>query len=59
MKHETVMTFGDNEQYELVDTECAVCLCDLSLVQTIGELSLPLCAPCETAMEFCKYELEE
>ena len=59
MKHETVMTFGNDDQYELIDTECAVCLCEFSLVQTIGELSLPLCATCETAMKFCRYELGE
>ena len=53
------MTFGNDDQYELIDTECAVCLCEFSLVQTIGELSLPLCATCETAMEFCRYELGE
>ena len=51
MKHETLFTCGDNDQYELVDTKCLGCRCEFSFIDEPGASSLPICLLCEQAIK--------
>ncbi len=51
MKHETLFTFGDNDEYELVDTKCLGGRCEFSFVNQPGASSLPICLLCEQAIK--------
>ena len=46
MNNESLFTFGDNNQYEVIEARCVECRCDLMFIQAKGALSLPVCEAC-------------
>lgn len=46
MNNESLFTFGDNNQYEVIEARCVECRCELMFIQAKGALSLPVCKPC-------------
>ncbi len=59
MKHKTLFTFGDNDQYEVIDTKCLACRGDLWVIEEEdGVISLPICLVCEKAIQACERDLD-
>ena len=59
MKHEILFTFGDNDQYEVIDTKCLACRGDLWVIEgKDGGISLPICLVCEKAIQACERDLD-
>ena len=58
MKHEALFTFGDNEEYELIEATCVACRCDFMFIDKAEAISLPICLVCEEAMEACERDLD-
>ncbi len=46
MNNETLFTFGDNDQYEVIEARCVECHCELMFIQAKNALSLPVCEAC-------------
>jgi len=58
MKHEPLFTFGDNGQYELIETTCVACKGEMMYIEETDTLTMPLCLVCEQAMKDCKLDLD-
>jgi len=58
MKHETLFTFGDSHQYELIETTCVACNGGLMFINEPDTLTLPICLVCEQAMKACERDLD-
>ena len=46
MNNEPLFTFGENDQYEVIEARCVECSCELMFIQAKSELSLPVCEAC-------------
>lgn len=46
MNNQILFTFGDNDQYEVIEARCVECQCDLMFIQAKNALSLPVCEAC-------------
>ena len=58
MKHEALFTFGDNDQYELVETTCVACRCEMMFIEETDTLTMPICLVCDRAMKDCKLDFD-
>jgi hypothetical protein len=58
MNNETLFTFGDNDQYELIETTCVACHGELMFIEETDTLTLPICLVCEQAMNRCERDLD-
>jgi len=58
MKHEALFTFGEDDQYELIEATCVACRCDFMFIEEAGALSLPICLVCSKAMKDCKLDVD-
>ena len=58
MNNEALFTFGDNDQYELIETTCVACHGELMFIEETDAFSLPICLVCEEAMEACERDLD-
>ena len=51
MKHEALFTFGEDDEYELIEASCVVCHCDVMFIEETRAISLPICLVCERGIE--------
>jgi hypothetical protein len=51
MNNESLFTFGDSDQYELIETTCVACHGELMFIEETDTLTLPICLVCEQAMK--------
>ena len=58
MNNESLFTFGDDDQYEVIETTCVACHGDIMFIEETGALSLPICLVCENAMKACERDLD-
>lgn len=58
MNNETLFTFGDNDQYELIETTCVACHGEMMFIEETDTLTMPLCLVCEQAMKDLKLDLD-
>ena len=58
MKHKSLFTFGDCDQYEVIETQCVACHGELMFIEETDTLSLPICLVCENALKACERELD-
>jgi hypothetical protein len=58
MNNESLFTFGDSDQYELIETTCVACNGELMFIDEPDTLTLPLCLVCEQAMKACDRDLD-
>jgi len=58
MNNESVGIFGDNDQYEVIETTCVACHGEPMFIDEAGALSLPICLVCENAMKACERDLD-
>ncbi len=58
MKHEALFTFGEDDEYELIEATCVACRCDFMFIEEAGALSLPICLVCEQGIERAVEDVE-
>ena len=58
MKHEPLFTFGDNDEYELIEATCVACRSEFLFIEETDALSLPICLMCEKAIKACERDLD-
>tara|TARA_Y100000385_G_scaffold109837_1_gene114031 strand:- start:886 stop:1134 length:249 start_codon:yes stop_codon:yes gene_type:complete len=58
MKYESCFTFGDNDQYEVIDAACVACHGEFMYIGKTDASSLPICLVCEKAMEACERDFD-
>ena len=58
MNNESLFTFGDNDQYELIETTCVACRGEMMFIEETDTLTLPICLVCEQAMKACERDLD-
>ena len=58
MNNETLFTFGDADQYELIETTCVACHGELMFIEETDTLTLPICLVCDAALKAGKRDLD-
>lgn len=58
MKHEPLFTFGEDDQYELIETTCVACHGEMMFIEETDAISLPICLVCENALKACERDLD-
>ena len=58
MNNESLFTFGDNDESEVLETTRVACHGELMFIEETGALSLPICLVCENALKACERDLD-
>ena len=58
MNNESLFTFGEDDEYELIKATCVACCCEFMFIEETDALTLPICLLCDKAMKDCRLDLD-